>query len=136
MEWPFYTRFVLLDRERDRRSSPLTTPQDAAPEPGTSLVCAACRHPITDDDQRIAMNGGHEHTFVNPGGFAYTIGCFADAWGCAHHGSVESAFSWFPGWTWQVAACAGCRAHLGWVYRNAAETFHGLILDRLRTGDA
>ena len=78
------------------------------------------------------MDGAHEHTFVDPAGFDYRIGCFNAAPGCAHIGHTESAFSWFPGWTWQVAVCGQCRAHLGWVYRNAGEQFHGLILAALR----
>ena len=46
---------VLLDRERDRRSSPLATGQDAAPEADRSLVCAACRHPITDEVNALLL---------------------------------------------------------------------------------
>lgn len=130
MERPFYTRFVLLDRERDRRSTPAVEKERAAPG-DRALVCAACGHAITDEDARIAMSGGHEHTFVNPGGFAYTIGCFARAPGLALHARIEAAFSWFPGWTWQVAGCTCCQAHLGWAYRNSDAVFYGLILDRL-----
>lgn len=135
MERPFYTRWVLLDRERDRRSSPKTERERAAPG-ARSLVCAACGHRITDDDYRMEVSGAHEHTFVNPAGFVYRIGCFSVAPGCAHLGVPETAFSWFPGWSWQVAACARCRAHLGWIYRNAGEQFHGLIVTALRHGDA
>ena len=97
-----------------------------------ALRCLACDHRITDDAYRIEMAGSHEHTFVNPGGFAFHIGCFVAAPGCVHLGSTETAFSWFPGWTWQLAACARCRAHLGWIYRNAGEQFHGLVLAALR----
>jgi hypothetical protein len=134
MERPFYTRQVLLDRERDRRSSAKPAADRVAPG-AQSLVCAACGHRITDDDHRIDVNGTHEHVFVNPAGFQFQIGCFDAAPGCAHHGATETAFSWFPGWTWQVAACARCRAHLGWIYRNAGQQFHGLILNSLRDGD-
>jgi hypothetical protein len=134
MERSFYTRFVLLDRERDRRSSP--RPADGRAAPGErALVCAACGHRITDEESRIAMSGSHEHTFVNPGGFAYVIGCFAGAPGCVHRGDEESAFSWFPGWTWQIAVCGNCHKHVGWRYRNADELFHGLILNSLRSTD-
>jgi hypothetical protein len=28
--------------------------------------------------------------------------------------------------------CGRCRAHLGWIYRNAGEQFHGLVLAALR----
>jgi hypothetical protein len=124
---------VLLDRERDRRSSPKTVNDRVAPDEH-ALLCAACGHIISSDDHRVEMSGSHEHTFVNPGGFVYRIGCFNAAPGCVHIGSTESAFSWFPGWTWQVAVCAHCRAHLGWIYRNAGEQFHGLILAALRRG--
>jgi len=125
----FYTRIVLLDRERDRRSSPLPVRTKSGEH---ALVCAACGHRITDDDHRIEMNGAHEHAFVNPAGFDFHIGCFNAAPGCAHVGDTETAFSWFPGFSWQVAICAQCRAHVGWIYRNAGEQFHGLILAALR----
>ena len=131
MEQSFYTRFVLLDRERDRRSSPKPV-DDRVANDGHALVCAVCGHRISDDDCRIEKQGAHEHTFVNPAGFDYRIGCFNAAPGCAHLGPTESAFSWFPGWTWQVAACAQCRAHVGWIYRNSGEQFHGLIVAALR----
>ena len=114
---------------RDGRTSPLGAREDAGDHP---LCCAVCGHRITDDSYRIEMAGAHEHTFVNPGGFVHHIGCFALAPGCVHLGSPESAFSWFPGWTWQVASCAQCRTHLGWIYRNATEQFHGLIVAALR----
>lgn len=116
---------VAREAERERRSAPIT---------GTrrGLVCAACEHEITDDAQRIDMAGAHEHTFINPAGRQFRIGCFAAAPGCATRGAEESAFSWFPGWGWQVALCARCGAHLGWGYRNAAGRFWGLILSALR----
>lgn len=89
------------------------------------------------------MNGAHEHTFVNPAGFSFHIGCFSAAPGCTHHGALEAAFSWFPGWSWQLAACARCGNHLGWLYRaeldgvspqSSSAPFHGLILAALRAG--
>jgi hypothetical protein len=95
-------------------------------------VCAACGHRITDEQWRIAMGGAHEHTFVNPYGIDHHIGCFARAPGCAYEGSPETAFSWFPGFSWQIAVCGQCHAHLGWIFRNAGEEFHGLITAALR----
>jgi len=118
---------VLLDRERDRRTAAVR----GDVERGT-IRCAACDHRITDVAYRIEMAGAHEHTFVNPHGFVHHIGCYAAASGCSYLGPTESAFSWFPGWSWQIAACASCRAHLGWIYRNAGEQFHGLIVAALR----
>jgi hypothetical protein len=98
-----------------------------------SLRCAVCGHRITSSSYRIEMNGAHEHTFVNPGGFVHHIGCFAAAPGCIHIGDTQEAFSWFPGWTWQIALCARCRAHLGWIFRcPPGAQFHGLILSAIR----
>ena len=131
MRRSFYTHVVLRDRERDRRSSPATV-NDRVPTDEHALLCAACGHRISSDDNRIEMSGSHEHTFVNPGGFVHRIGCFNAAPGCSYLGPTETAFSWFPGWTWQIAACAQCSAHVGWIYRNAGEQFHGLILAALR----
>src|SRR5207245_8018672 len=62
----FYTRSVLLDRERDRRTS--ASVEDREP---VTLRCAACDHRITDDAYRIEMSGSHEHTFVNPAGVVH-----------------------------------------------------------------
>jgi hypothetical protein len=97
-----------------------------------ALRCAACDHRITDRAYRCEQGGAHEHVFVNPGGFQYRIGCFVAAPGCAYRGPTETAFTWFPGWSWQVAECVVCRAHVGWIYRLGGGQFHGLILAALR----
>ena len=96
------------------------------------LRCAVCEHRITAAAHRVERGGAHEHTFVNPGGFVHRIGCYVAAPGCIHVGDTQSAFSWFPGWTWQLALCARCRAHLGWIFRCAGEQFHGLIVTAIR----
>lgn len=106
-------------------------------EPGETgdhdaLRCNACGHEITQRAYRTEMGGAHEHTFVNPGGFAHRIGCFVAAAGCHYIGPTETAFSWFPGWSWQVAVCGRCRVQVGWIYRLAGDQFHGLILAALR----
>lgn len=101
------------------------------PDVRRQLLCAACRLPVTDDGQRIQMADCHEHVCTNPHGVAFRVGCFRDAPGCAGVGPHDSAFSWFPGYTWQIAVCRRCHGHLGWVFRSGAERFHGLILDRL-----
>jgi hypothetical protein len=119
---------VLREAERDRRSAPTKGVH-------RGLVCAACGHDITDDANRIDMAGTHEHTFVNPAGHDFRIGCFAAAPGCVPAGAEEDAFSWFPGWSWQIALCGRCYSHLGWTYRNADQRFWGLILAALRPAD-
>lgn len=98
---------------------------------GPELVCATCARRITHDDHRIEVGGAHEHTFVNPGGHVHHLGCFGVATGLAYLGPTETAFSWFPGFTWQLASCGACRTHLGWIFRCAGDSFHGLLLDQL-----
>jgi hypothetical protein len=101
-------------------------------EDDDAIRCAACDHRITERAYRIEKSGAHEHTFVNPHGFVYHVGCYAAAPGCIQNGDPQTAFSWFPGWTWQIVSCARCRTHLGWIYRCSGEQFHGLITTALR----
>jgi len=98
---------------------------------GGMLRCAACSAAITRTDARTEIGGAHEHAFMNPAGIAFRIGCFSVAPGCVGVGEEETYWSWFPGHAWRVAACRACRAHLGWSFRSAGASFHGLILDRL-----
>lgn len=108
------------------------TIRDASSASGEALRCATCDHAITEHAYRTEVSGSHAHTFVNPSGFAYAIGCFAAAPGCATAGSAETAFSWFPGWSWTIAICARCHTQLGWRYQLGTQEFHGLILAALR----
>jgi hypothetical protein len=105
-----------------------TTPGEPG---GAILACIRCRHAVTSAAARIDMAGGHQHTFSNPHGIVYRIGCFADAPGCAAIGYPSTYFTWFAGYAWQVACCAACREHVGWLFRSADSLFYGLILDRL-----
>jgi len=98
---------------------------------GRVLGCAFCRRPITSTAAGIEVDGSHEHTFTNPAGIGFRIGCFADASGLMKLGPSTLEWTWFPGYSWQVELCAGCREQLGWLYRSSKHLFHGLILDRL-----
>jgi hypothetical protein len=95
------------------------------------LFCASCKHLITRQEERIAVAGGHEHACTNPHGFQYRIGCFRAAPGCTAAGTAEAKFTWFRGYTWRLALCAGCRAHLGWLFEAGGASFYGLIVNRL-----
>ena len=105
---------------------------------GRRLVCVACGQPVTTAAQRMALDGGHLHTFVNPHGLVFEIGCFAIAPGARPEGPPSTEFSWFPGHAWQVAVCARCQAHLGWRYLAIAGGggFYGLIVAMLREESA
>ena len=102
---------------------------------GRGLSCAQCGLPITRSRDRIAVGGRHEHTCLNPHGFVYHIGCFADASGLSPRGAPSTEWSWFPGHAWQTVQCSSCSLHLGWQFRGPEGAFFGLILVRLREED-
>ena len=117
-------------------------PDAAAPESGIKdrteeetekyFICAFCAHIITSPDDAIAVDGSVAHTFTNPAGVTFDIGCFREAPGCSTVGEPTGEFTWFPGFMWSYAVCSRCRAHMGWFYRSGASSFYGLILDNLR----
>jgi hypothetical protein len=114
----------------------------AGAEPGATaetaggLLCDRCGFHVTDRRYRIEVQGQHEHRFMNPGGFLYHVGCFAEAVGCANVGPDSPEYPWFVGYLWCCSICGGCGQQLGWRFRGGAapglSTFFGLILDRLR----
>ena len=70
---------------------------------------------------------------MNPGGFLFHIGCFAQAIGCVIVGPASREYPWFPGFAWRLALCGQCGVQVGWHFRSDDGTaFFGLILDRLR----
>jgi len=128
--------YHLFDRDSDsRRENKLARKTTTVPQRAPRLLCARCRHPITDNDQRIDVNGSHAHTYTNPNGITFNIGCFRDAPGCAAIGAATTEYTWFPGYAWRIAECAKCGAHLGWQFTSPADGFFGLIVDRLIAAD-
>ena len=112
-----------------RRSAPAA---DAREEEEPPVRCRQCGFAITRPRDAVARGGAHRHTFANPHGIVFEIGCFAAAPGCAQAGPATDEFSWFGGYRWRVALCGGCLTHLGWRFAQAGgDNFHGLILDRL-----
>jgi hypothetical protein len=104
---------------------------EETPEREKRLFCTACRHPVTHQDERIQVHGGHEHRFTNPHGIPFHIGCFREAAGCLAVGAATPEFTWFAGYAWRIALCAHCRAHLGWRFEAPQDYFYGLIIARL-----
>lgn len=97
-----------------------------------AILCKACGAAITAREHAIEVDGRHAHTFFNPAGVLYEIGCFAAAPGCANAGRLTAEFSWFADYRWRYAFCAGCGAHLGWQFVGRADdAFWGLVLARL-----
>ncbi|MDZ7830449.1 MAG: cereblon family protein [Desulfobacterales bacterium] len=96
------------------------------------FFCRQCLNPITPKSARISINGAYQHTFANPHGIVFDIGCFKEAEGCGAVGTPTDEFVWFAGYMWQVALCRACLTHMGWFFTSAdTESFFGLILDRL-----
>lgn len=103
-----------------------------APLEEPRVLCRACRQTITRSAERIPVDGAHRHTFANPHGLVFEIGCFASAPGCATAGPASAEFTWFAGHSWRLALCRGCRTHLGWRFATpGGHAFYGLILERL-----
>jgi hypothetical protein len=106
------------------------TDQNEAPD-DEYIYCRQCYRIITKPAEQISVGGAHRHTFANPHGLVYEIGCFKTADGCAYSGSASDEFTWFIGFSWKVAICRTCFTHLGWFFVSANSSFNGLILDHL-----
>ena len=103
-------------------------------DPEAYVRCRQCHNIITHLAERTTVQGSHQHTFANPHGIVFEIGCFRTAKGCGYAGPSSDEFSWFPGYRWQIAVCLRCLVHLGWLFGSPdADSFHGLILDRILT---
>lgn len=98
---------------------------------GDFLLCANCLNLVTSRRAAMTVDGSHQHTFANPSGMVYTIGCFRWAPGCGVVGEASAEFSWFSGFLWRVAVCTACRCHLGWRFLSCESSFYGLIMDHL-----
>jgi hypothetical protein len=96
------------------------------------IFCRRCGWRITEESNRITVNGLHHHTFFNPAGLLFELGCFRYAPGCLVLGEASSDFSWFAGYLWRVAFCGQCSAHLGWRFENQHATFFSLIIPYLK----
>jgi hypothetical protein len=95
------------------------------------IRCGRCRHGVTAGRFVVEVDGSHEHTFRNPAGWSFRMGCFADAPGAAVSGAATQAHTWFPGYAWRLAHCGSCGTHLGWWFVGGADAFAGLVLTRL-----
>lgn len=96
-----------------------------------TLCCVTCEHVITTPSARTTISASHEHTFMNPHGYMYRVGCFLRAPGVLPEGMPSDFFSWFPGYTWLIERCGGCGMLMGWCFENAQDHFFGLILPHL-----
>ncbi|MBT3312451.1 MAG: hypothetical protein HN737_03140 [Desulfobacterales bacterium] len=103
-------------------------------EPDTKdyILCSQCHNIVTLPEAGISVQGAHRHTFANPDGLLFEIGCFNSASGCGYTGPSTFEFTWFKGFSWRVAICRKCLIHLGWFFTSTGgDSFHGLIMSRL-----
>jgi hypothetical protein len=104
-----------------------------ATRPDRAVRCRQCGAEITSQRHAIDVGGKHDHTFFNPAGIIFEIGCYGRADGCRVVGPPTTEFSWFAGQAWSYALCNSCQSHLGWFFEPAAASvgFFGLIHKKL-----
>lgn len=119
-------------RGNDGSATDVESDSRTAESAADAVICRRCRHAITAAAERRTIQGAHLHTFANPEGIVFEIACYRDAWGCAYVGPASSEFTWFAGYRWRIAVCAGCHTHLGWRFAGIdGHHFHGLITGRI-----
>lgn len=101
------------------------------PEEEQVVRCRFCEAAITNAANKIERSGNHLHTFFNPAGVVYEIGCFSVARGCSQYGWSSMEFAWFAEYRWQLAHCSFCNEQLGWFFSSVDDSFYGLIVSRL-----
>ena len=95
------------------------------------IICALCNNHVTDPSRQIIVNNSFHHTFANPYGHVFEIGCFKDAEGCNPASISSTEFPWFTGYSWKIGACSYCSTHLGWIFSSESDQFFGLIIEKL-----
>jgi len=130
---PYHLRYAPDDKGGEKTTIlSKNDPEETIDGDGRGLLCRKCRWFVTSENEQIAVQGSHRHTFANPHGIVFEIGCFRSASGCGSSGPLTAEWSWFKDFSWLMAHCRRCMVHLGWQYVSpAGETFFGLIMDQL-----
>jgi hypothetical protein len=116
--------------------SPKTTPQkrprDETVTTGADrwLCCRSCATRIAPL-AAVLPEGEDPLVFANPEGRVFELLLLGNARALQLVGNATQEFTWFQGYAWRVALCAGCGIHLGWRFETAAErsppVFFGLL---------
>ncbi len=96
-----------------------------------AFICSNCASIIAFLNDQIEVDGAFNHSFANPHGLLFEISCFKNAPGCICSNESFSEFTWFRGFSWQIATCRSCLIHLGWFFSSTKSHFYGLISDNL-----
>jgi len=136
----FVTAYALRpdkDREPLQHSSSEVQTDSIPSEEERWIVCRQCQQRLTRPSERIQINGLHTHTFANPSGVVFEIGCFRMVSGLHFIGPPSYEFPWFAGHSWQIVICGTCQIHMGWWFQGPGSSqFFGLIAERLIEIDA
>jgi hypothetical protein len=120
--------------DKRRAGAPEQAPDEESEtvfEEERSVLCKACGHKVTSSNYAVEVEGKHRHTFFNPAGILFEIGCFEAAPGTEVWGVPTTEFAWFKGFAWRFCNCAGCHNHIGWQFLSGESSFYGLVLNRL-----
>jgi len=125
--------YKLFVSDTDKKSKKDTKDKNKEKEENEKyILCGHCKNKITLPVYKKKIHESHEHTFLNPSGQVFNIGCFEKADGCISVGESIREWTWFYGYSWQVSLCGQCLKHLGWYYSTKlGQSFFGLILDTL-----
>ncbi len=98
--------------------------------------CATCGTFIASTAWLIAINGSHDHSFVNPSGIQCNFYTFSECENILVHERLYLEHSWFAGYGWRFAHCGQCLRHLGWKYDavkrdRSLEGFCGILIEAL-----
>ncbi|WP_353573237.1 cereblon family protein [Candidatus Albibeggiatoa sp. nov. BB20] len=128
--WMYFQESVEIEKKRCD-----TYQQDTASQKNDNeshkILCRYCKHPITNHQHKIEIQGKHQHYLTNPDDIHFEVGCFSQAQGCATSGQPTLEHTWFHQYYWSYALCQHCHTHLGWYYRNGSHRFYGLMLNAL-----
>ena len=80
------------------------------------LCCAQCGLRVVPSSAIFRPGAETPLVFANPEGMVFELVTASRAEGLTFVGPSVSEFSWFAGYAWRVALCAGCMSHLGWRY--------------------
>ena len=124
----------LICKKTDRQTQEKGSP-GAQPTIEPVILCKNCNAFVTKPEFAVHMEDGFSHTFANPAGYVFEIGCFATAPGCGEGSAPSNEFSWYPGYEWCIGICRNCAVQLGWVFlpvrQGRGSKFYGLVLDHL-----
>ncbi len=130
---PYFANYFQLHNQVDINQK--TNQRDCAnDEFNEDILCLHCDTSITANKYKIIQHNNHHHTFANPSGKRYTLGCFSDAQNTKSIGRPTEEWSWFSGYAWTICLCANCNTHLGWRFDKPGEqSFFAFILDQLKS---